>query len=73
MVLEDGVPDQESADLISRSKIGFSLPLILSNGEEVDLSEIIDDPRLVADYRSVFNFATGKQVPTRFWPLFRKP
>lgn len=59
----------ESIDNIS---IGFSCPLILKDGEIVDLKEIIGNPRLIGDFRNVFDFGAGNKIPEPFWQLIRK-
>lgn len=59
----------ESIDNIS---IGFSCPLILKGGQIVDLKEIIGNPRLIGDFRNVFDFGAGNKIPEPFWQLIRK-
>ena len=52
--------------------IGFSMPLIVKEGNVTPLEETIGDARLTADLRNVFNFAVDKKVPGEFWNLFRR-
>lgn len=67
---EDGKPINPST--IAQMRVGFSMPLILKEGQVVPLEGIIGDPRLTADLRNVVDFADGKKLPSDFWLLLRR-
>lgn len=67
--LKKGVPVSLSA--VTKLDLGFNLPLILREGEPLSLKEIIDDPRFLADFRNVFDFGVGKELPSNFWLYLR--
>jgi hypothetical protein len=68
--LVNGLPiePEKLADI----KVGFSMPLLVSQGEVVSPKEYITDIRLLADLRNFSNFAPDTPMPSDFWVLLRK-
>jgi hypothetical protein len=69
--IRDGKIDQKSNSSVNQIVIGFTMPKILQDGRILPLEEYIGDPRLLADFRNVFDFAVGKQFPDKYWSLLR--
>jgi len=65
--LNNGQPDEEHAQALQDMKVGFDIPLLVKDGEVQPLETYIGHPRLLADYRNVFDFAAGKQLPAEYW------
>ncbi len=70
--IHNGRIDPDAESNISKIQIGFSMPKVLQNGRVLPLEEYIGDPRLLADFRNVFDFAGGKQLPSEYWLLIRR-
>jgi hypothetical protein len=62
----------KAVESIKNMKIGFSMPLILKDGEVREILDYIGDQRLLGDLRNVFDFAAGEKLPADFWVLLRK-
>ena len=51
---------------------GFNGPQIVRSGEIVDVAELLEDPRIVADTRLAFDFSSGDKVNNDFFQDVRK-
>ncbi|WP_220209128.1 phosphodiester glycosidase family protein [Reticulibacter mediterranei] len=70
--LENGEINEEDYKKLRGVTVGFNGPPIIASGELVPVSDIIDDPRIKADPRNLFDFAAGKEVPPTFFQDIRK-
>lgn len=68
---KDGNPDEQSTENMHGMEAGFSLPLMVKDGEVVPLMEYVSDPRLLADARNVFNYGVKEGLQGEFWQLIR--